>query len=296
MNADAYFTIGSPHQSACEPCQDYALAGTLDSGIAYALVSDGSSCGGHDVIKGLTDIGARLVAHAFLHAIGQFDARDVVEAIASGAVRESFSKRLLQTRFTQNANDLLATLVAVVSDGTSMAVICLGDGVIAATHKDGSTKIVEVSWNGNFPYYPAYPELGWLEGFLAQHRQLLGLTETAPQSDVLAACIDEVSAAPDGTLGAITQTQVAAMSLIPNGLIRIFAVSEIKSITVFSDGVTQMPGEGGTLALAEAVLKFTSFKNTNGRFVARRARAALSKEIKAAPKDDFAVAGIWNGD
>lgn len=290
MNTDSYFTIGGPHLSACEPCQDYALSGVFDNGVAYALVSDGSSCAGSENSeKGRTDIGSRLVAHAFVFAIKGFGPDEIVNALASGEVFKVFLERLTATRYTESENDLLATLVAVVSNGVSAVTLCLGDGVIAKTRTDGQIDITELSWNANTPYYPAYAILGRLESFIQHHRLMLG-AEVGEAA--LSFTIEKTTISSDGLVTLVSEKHPAG-DFASRGYMSICALENVKSITVFSDGISQMPGG---LPLGELVKKFTSFKSTKGRFISRRAHSALTKDFKESPKDDFSAAGIWNGD
>ena len=59
LTADHYFTIGTSHARAGEPCQDYALSGTLKDARVYGIVTDG--CSGANA---RTDLGARVLALA----------------------------------------------------------------------------------------------------------------------------------------------------------------------------------------------------------------------------------------
>ena len=59
LTADHYFTIGTTHARAGEPCEDYALSGTLKDGRVYGIVTDG--CSGANA---RTDLGARVLALA----------------------------------------------------------------------------------------------------------------------------------------------------------------------------------------------------------------------------------------
>jgi hypothetical protein len=59
LTADHYFTIGTTHARAGEPCQDYALSGALKDARVYGIVTDG--CSGANA---RTDLGARVLALA----------------------------------------------------------------------------------------------------------------------------------------------------------------------------------------------------------------------------------------
>lgn len=284
MNTDSFFTIGGPHISACDPCQDYALSGILANGVAYALVSDGSSCAGSGVLKGQTDIGSRLISHAFVSAINCFPKTEIVNAIVSGAVQKLMIDQVSRTRYTTNENDLLATLVAVVTDGVMAATLCIGDGVIVVNRNDQETIITELIWNASMPYYPAYSILGRDDQFIDHHNALA--------CDGFSFIVNKITINGQNII-LKNCSEHSAQEIVFSPFVDIFLIDGVQSITVFSDGISQI---SSNLNLTDVVKKLTGFKNTKGRFVARRAHSALTKDFIEPLKDDFSMAGIWIGD
>lgn len=301
MHADHYFSQAGPHAAAGTPCQDYALSGMLDNGQAhpayYALVADGSSCAGG--VKGETDIGARLVAHAFVAAAKQSLGQEggPLAALLDASLPANLIGRLMATRFTPEDADLLATLGAVVCDGVRICTLAMGDGVIAVKYLDGTLMIQSTTWNGNVPYYPAYHGLGRFLEFGRHHHKQSGEPALMPYEELAVVTVETVHVTPNPATGALDEIRSASVGEklgqhAPFGRVRTFAMQGVDTVAVFSDGVTSFRGESGVIALADAVSRLMRFKNFNGRFVARRAIAALGREFPAAPQDDFSMAAI----
>lgn len=138
--ADTAFRIGSSHAV----CEDYACA----AGDMVAL-SDGCS-GGEN-----TDVGARLLSLVALRLA--VDATDISQIGRQAAIVAKSLAGILPT----GRNSLLATLLVagVAEDGFYAS--CWGDGfVLFLVEKRWSGW--RISWAGERPFYPIYPESEWV--------------------------------------------------------------------------------------------------------------------------------------
>ena len=127
FTTDHIFNIGTQHLRGGKPCEDYAFSGNLGDA-AYAIVSDGCSCGDK------TDIGARLICLSTAQVI-----EDVWSQSRDIDVRDQVMKRQTilfasaASHFGLTIRDMLATSVyAVLSESGAIAHVC-GDGVIATS-------------------------------------------------------------------------------------------------------------------------------------------------------------------
>ena len=141
MATDSYFAIGSDHQSAGIPCQDYALHGE-----GFGIVADGCSSS-----PGRPDIGARLAALALARAFAAetAGARWPERALLAGL------RKVLASGWV-GREDLLTTVGGFLVDADGLQAWLWGDGVMFAEFADGGTAIRVVTAEGNAPLYPAY--------------------------------------------------------------------------------------------------------------------------------------------
>lgn len=144
-----FVTIGGMHMLAGQLCEDYALATQTDDGVAIVAVADGCS-GAH----ANTDIGARVICHAFAHVLEGHD------AAREGRLRDDFDPMLestmLQFAFTQDLADYLATLVGVVATPQHATAVLCGDGAIGVRFRDGRFELRTFAWRDDAPYYFMY--------------------------------------------------------------------------------------------------------------------------------------------
>lgn len=148
ITVSRFVTIGGLHMLAGELCEDYAIA-AHDDGCAIIAVADGCSGARAD-----TDIGARVICHAFAHVNAGHD------ATREGRLREDFDAMMeatmLQFAFTDDLADYLATLVGVVATPERATAYICGDGAIAARFRDGRFELTTFSWRDDAPYYFMY--------------------------------------------------------------------------------------------------------------------------------------------
>jgi hypothetical protein len=149
LRASRFVTIGGLHMLAGQLCEDYALALAPAEDVAIAAVADGCS-GAH----AHTDIGARVICHAFAH-IHRDDA-----AARGGRLRGDFDAALesamLQFAFTEDLADYLATLVGIVATPQRATAIVIGDGSIGVRYRDGRCELRTFAWRDDAPYYFMY--------------------------------------------------------------------------------------------------------------------------------------------
>lgn len=308
MHADHHFSLAGPHAASGTPCQDYAWSGALAGGaVHFALVADGSSCAGG--AKGETDIGARLLAHAFVAELQVLLAKAggapagaaqmaqsaaLAAAFADGSLAKATIQRLMATRFTPSPQDLLSTLCALVCDGQQIHCLTMGDGVLAVKYFDGSIGIKSTCWNGNAPYYPAYFGQGRFIEFVHHQQNVLGQPPSTAYEKLPAVTVENilVPSPGSGEASAGNKVEEAMGRHVPFGRTRSIPLAGVETVAVFSDGVASFPGPDGSLPLAQVLPSLMDFKSHAGRFVARRAIAALGREFKKPPQDDFSMAAI----
>jgi len=141
MATDSYFVIGSNHQSAGMPCQDYALHGAR-----FGIVADGCSAS-----PGRPDIGARLAALGLARAFAMDSAgsRSPEPALLAG-LRDALESGWV------GRDDLLTTVGGFLVGADGLQAWLWGDGVMFAVFADGTTEIRVVTAEDNAPFYPIY--------------------------------------------------------------------------------------------------------------------------------------------
>lgn len=136
------FSVDTFVQGAKEPCEDYVLAGV--SPVPHVLLSDGCSS------EPQTDVGARLLAHAYLKRLTEGD-------------RENASIRAVTNALTcanilgLSHAALHATLSVLHVDDDNVWARLHGDGVVFYRLKgDKAFRWFQVEYEGNMPFYPLY--------------------------------------------------------------------------------------------------------------------------------------------
>lgn len=278
--ADAHFSIGKTHRV----CEDYARAGLLPDGRAFAIVSDGCSSSQD------TDFGSRLLTVAaqerMIHMGDSYNPEGVVWQ-ALGVAR---AMRLQHTC-------LDATLLTLCqkSNGDVVAYL-VGDGALVARRRTGEVEV----WRMQFlpgdsrqvgPAYLTYTmEKQRLESYIAQnyHRWMLTYSlDGVLQETVTGEVSFEDSS--DGTFRPLNFWQRMG-----------FSADDYDYLMVVSDGVEsfqvqQSRGVYAPVPFHEVMSYMAAMKSLKGPFVAKRLKRFLEK---TAPKllwhhnDDVAAAGI----
>ncbi|WP_050400456.1 protein phosphatase 2C domain-containing protein [Bradyrhizobium embrapense] len=263
FTVDHSFHIGSQHLRGGMPCQDYALSHTDSDFFAAAIISDGCSSGGK------TDVGSRVVAHSTLTAIIEnphLDERSIDRHCHDRDRRAMMALCL-------KPEDMLATSLYIAIWGDRAISRVVGDGVIAAVHRDGRLVMNKIDWANNMPVYRAYERRDNYRDFISAHGgpDALGFSQHVVSWDGEFSLPHPVEA---GLVGTSIDHDLQMFRLI----------------AVFSDGVTQVDG----MDWREVVTQLMSFKSTGGAFVKRRMLRFL-KDCQAhgkGPIDDIAMACI----
>jgi hypothetical protein len=273
MHADAHFVIGQAHVTGGKPCQDYAAAGDLSRGGAYAVISDGCSSGGR------TDVGARIVTLATEYELKLAlpPAATINEITAAVSTRQRQTFQLSNPLFGLTNSDLLATCGYILVDRKRRFVHLQGDGIIAYRLPDGRLYCGQIEWVDNMPAYPAYQHDNF-EQFNAYHGSDLSASKATLVWWAEGREGWEAIAANDLTLA---EAERGTTIHLPDG---------VTQVALFTDGVTQIQG----LDWQQAVWELMTFKTTAGAFVKRR----LGRFVRDAAKngwstlDDLAYAVI----
>jgi hypothetical protein len=266
LHADHYFTIGSAHARAGEPCQDYALSGTLKDGRVYGIVSDG--CSG---AKARTDLGARVLALAMEAELQHSTSLD--ECFTPDSI-ERLCTRLQGMPLGGAPQDYLASVIAFCATATTAKLFMAGDGAYATRYVDGAVHITEASWPNNAPYYLGYclqPDVAARFSASAANGALsVQLSTHATNTDRNTRDIT----AQDFLQGWSTELDLA----------------DVGALAIYTDGISQI----SKLDTLDSAITSLVFKNHEGSFVKRRAMKALAQWAKGGhiPQDDFAIAAL----
>jgi hypothetical protein len=267
LSVDHYFSIGSSHARAGEPCQDYALSGRLEDGRVYGIVTDG--CSGANA---RTDLGARVLALAMESELqGTASLADCFTPASVQRIRT----RLQSMPLGGAPQDYLASIVAFCATPNTVKVFMAGDGAYATRHTDGTVHITEASWPDNAPYYL---------GYCLQPTVAAQFAASAAQG----ALSVQLSTHTTGASASATR-DIPAQDFL-QGWTTELALNDITALAICSDGVSQI----SKLESLDAATAFLAFKNYEGSFVKRRAIKALAQWEKHGhiPQDDFSIAAL----
>ena len=265
LHVDHYFCIGSSHARAGEPCQDYALSGTLVDGRRYGIVTDG--CSGANA---RTDLGARVLALAME---SELQSTASLDECFTPAFTDRIRIRLQIMPLGGSVQDYLASMVAFCANNTSAKIFMVGDGAYATRHTDGKVHITEASWPDNAPYYLGY------------------CLQPAVAAQFAAAAVKGGLSVRLGSHSSDSSTwQNIAIQEFLHGWTVELSLNGLSALVICSDGIGQI----STLNALEAASACLAFKNYQGSFVKRRALKALAQWTKdgLVPQDDFAIAAL----
>lgn len=265
-NVDHYFTIGTTHARAGEPCEDYALSGTLKDGRVYGIVTDG--CSGANA---RTDLGARVLALAMEAELQH------TTSLEDCFTQESIQRiraRLQSMPLGGTPQDYLASIVAFCASTTTAKIFMAGDGAYATRHTNGTVQITEASWPDNAPYYL---------GYCLQPAVAAQFATSAAKSAL------SVQLRTHTTDADSTTREIPAQDFLQGWTTEI-DLSDISALAICSDGISQI----SALESLDAATACLAFKNYEGSFVKRRAMKALAQWEKNGhiPQDDFSIAAL----
>lgn len=269
MHADTAILTGSRHTAAATPCQDYATAGTLPSGLAWGIIADGCSTGQE------TDLGARAWALAAREVLKIFQDFDATAEELQHLILETAAPMLSMLEFA----DGFATLGVLQAQDKRVRATVFGDGALIARHFDGSITFVNLSYTENAPFYLNYlrkPERAeaWREHYAGQLRRVI-----TQRLDATGALVDLKVTEESGETPWVWQANVDA--------------DDLELVMLATDGATDC-GDG----LLATIAQFAAVKISAGEFIKRRV-AKLAREWQKSghmPADDLAIAAIWLGD
>lgn len=258
MHSDAYFVTGKTHPV----CQDYALAGNKDEQ-PFGIVSDGCSSSPH------TDIGSRLLTHAFVSEIPAF--RIVQnETLLVRAITQAAGASVVLGLPLECLDATLLCCSAIPNDDPMIMVV--GDGAIACKYDDGRVVAWRIEYAKSAPEYPSYR--------LDPKRQARFNNEFGPMKQIC----------QWSTTEGYTTTQLTD-DFLP--LYRFNMLDHPKVIAVMSDGVGTFEG----IEWYDVVTSLMDFKSVKGQFVQRRMKRVMKDCQKRGitPYDDVSMAAIYLG-
>lgn len=266
LTADHYFTIGTSHARAGEPCQDYALSGSLKDTRVYGIVTDG--CSGANA---RTDLGARVLA---LVMESELQHTSALEECFTPAFIQRIRTRLQSMPLGGTPQDYLASIVAFCASTTTAKIFMVGDGAYATRHTNGTVQITEASWPDNAPYYLGY---------------CLQPTVAAQFNASAAKCTLSVQLSTHTTGSDSTTREIPAQDFLQGWTTEI-NLNDVTALAICSDGISQI----SKLESLDAATACLAFKNYEGSFVKRRAMKALVQWEKNGhiPQDDFSIAAL----
>lgn len=246
MNTDSYYEMGHCH----EQCQDYACNGETEN-IVYCCVSDGCS----DSPK--SDVGARIVAEAFVRSADQITPRcgevtDSVDKVKMLDLERTTLQKIerVQSELGLSLRSLNATIVAALysKHEKALRLYMWGDGHIILKYPD---RVVHyyASYVSGAPFYLSY-KLG--EGRVQEYiKEFIDtravITETLTEGDFSSSKI------------------IQEDSLY----VRIKDIEDLQYVLVSSDGFDSFTA-GTTDEKLDVFNEFTGFKSLAGDFVQRR--------------------------
>lgn len=268
---DSYFAIGKQHANEGKPCQDYAIA-RVEGDTAIAVVSDGCSTGG------LTDVGARIVAHSVLKMAKDELGFDFLcrKNYELNWATPSHQWIYDSAELLFKNEDLYATSLLIRADAEFLKAHVLGDGVVAYKNSNGIICVHKYEWDKGAPYYPIYYPQDFVNQVCEGDWDAYAATR---ESWFFIQSLDEwvfheqvKMTAREGIIGFTTSWKESLQ----------FQSSQ-EFLAIFSDGVTQIKD----VDWKDAVFQFLDFKNTTGQFVKRRMMKALKTMT---PLDDISCA------
>jgi len=287
MNTNSYFSKGSSH----DVCQDYALAGAVNSNISYLILADGCSSS-HDICKQV-DLGARILVYcAKKHIVNTFIDKISLDGVDRKDLVNSFSKEILAQALTPAmymglaAMSLDATLLICITDSKRSLVLIYGDGGFIVHQSNGNVYYNEITYLSGAPYYLSYG--------LDAVRQKSYCKEFGNNGIV----ITNAEFRAEGEVPIIHNTVESNPINDKTYEMTSYEINGAKIIALVSDGIKSFQKTSGAniinLAGHEMVMEFAGFKNTQGNFVERRMQALKRKLDKEGMMhyDDISIASV----
>lgn len=263
MQADCYFTGGTSHKV----CQDYARAGHLQLGQAYAAVSDGCSSSPD------TDVGARLLVLAASHRL-LTNSQNPISLWPGECIWNA--RHAMPLVLSPTCLD--ATLLLAVEDFDRVHVWVAGDGMIVARGHDGTRTVLDFDADGAPPYLSyGLDDPARREAWVKSYGKLTVRKNFEPE-------------------GMIFRPWQGDEPVYQTG----FPANQYDLVVLLSDGVHSFRNKETQEAIpaADVVDRIMDFKTMTGEFLTRRMRAFLGRECRElgwTHYDDVGVASIYTG-
>lgn len=261
INIDSFLKKGKQHFI----CEDYIIHGECP--IPYIILSDGCSSSEN------TDIGSRILCRCALNVLNEKLNFRFPDAELNNPNYWNFGRRIIEK--AKDVMDLLklkktvldATLIISYIWNDIVWVLMFGDGLV--TYKFSSSSFIhykEIKFDINAPYYLNYlidkdRDLAYYQN---QNKEFITISESSYMDDKL-----------------INKSKKYDHS---NSDIFIYGypIDSLEFLAISSDGIDSfIDNKGNSLDYKESIIKdFTSFKNTNGKFVKRRLSKAISEYEK----------------
>lgn len=219
-------------------CQDYAIA--RDNIIAISdgcsLINDNGKCSKHPN----SDIAARLVCLAVLNKCGFPTLTHLRDTLGVG---------------------IDATMTSVVHENDMTEITRIGDGVIFLEFKDRSKNIITLKFEPNTPVYVSY--------FLSDKAKEKYISQNVIATETF------YQIGENWTVISVSSDIDSHSTSVQPRVYKFLRSDNLKSISIFSDGILDIQGPDGRLDVVDAIRALTSFKRTNGEFVLARMKSQL---------------------
>jgi len=273
MHADSYFQIGAAHIKSGMPCQDYAIA-RVEEEAAIAIVSDGCSSGG------LTDVGARVLAHTMARMYNYSDVHD------RAPLMERIAHMIATTRYSLGLDwrDMLATVVYAIVDKIDRKVVFYGDGTCIVRYPD-KVLTVTLEFAENAPYYMVYSMTSVLSSYKSVYKG-----NPAPL------CVHYRLDTKDGYS---EWDEHVGVDDLERG-VTVNIEEGAQQVVIFTDGISNFScsGSGKEKDPNLPIDTLTGFKNVSGEYIKRRMARGIRDlaDEGYTLMDDIAAAGIYLGE
>jgi len=275
IHLDSYYTIGNAHNY----CQDYAKTFEIldSSGLTWQISALSDGCSGAPD----TDIGSRFMVYGLkswfsLHWLQQQPDENFNFQKYARYVYE-------QSQCLFDGNSLTATLLMAITNDKSDKVIVhvCGDGALFIARNNGQHEFLTFDYN-NLPLYPIYLKSQRLyDEYVSQH-------------DTKNLIIARYNFSSDFKSYSQMLPESIPFASLPSAYSLTLDKSDVKSIFLFSDGISSFSQQGNQTNPAEMITKFLPIKTFQGEYLVRRSKKFLKEMTKDGcfHQDDFSVAGM----
>lgn len=268
ISVDHFLKIGSSHKI----CEDYIISGY--DPIPYVILSDGCSSSKD------TDVGARILAHSakkVLHELIHTQGIDILDNLNNVSFdARIYSNALVSVQFLGISRQCLdATLIIMYIYENHVKIHIWGDGCVLNSIKHYGKWITKINYSNSMPFYLQYK---YVDKNLKEYRKY-AINKTVEK------WFDNTH-----------------MSIIPipveNTFDITFDLNTNSYYLIASDGLDSFIQNAEHYNIELVNQELTAFKNTNGAFIQRRMKRALSEFEKQGIThfDDISIGGFFIGE